>query len=388
MKLFKELKISADAKFQEAKSVVNKTSECVVEFEPLNIEKFKGTNEKVLESKEWILQAKNCMNIVENVILAASDNNRAVNDADNVFIEQNCWHTEIETLSLLICSPKHRTVRGFLYLFGSKWANWDAGMLKKLNQTDTSFPDVIFSFSMEPVTKQVICMQFFELVRGLLESHPYDFQFTTNFILLLTKLVCCKLPGISFLNILDENECPISVGIIATLKDLLEFMNKHPKLFFSHFDTNSADIILPNSQSLFTPGPNQINLENSHWNSSFLLQLLKEMEKIEKEKLQLCEQLSKSKSLLEYFSSLSEIISRFLASLSDVTDEVQFSYGTPVALTQSVEQQEIIMKDKEDIKKRRRTNTESKTKSVALNSSSGISKQKNLLFLVVDKRTN
>eukprot|EP00012_Vannella_robusta_P000656 CAMPEP_0206188054 /NCGR_PEP_ID=MMETSP0166-20121206/3362_1 /ASSEMBLY_ACC=CAM_ASM_000260 /TAXON_ID=95228 /ORGANISM="Vannella robusta, Strain DIVA3 518/3/11/1/6" /LENGTH=184 /DNA_ID=CAMNT_0053603741 /DNA_START=321 /DNA_END=875 /DNA_ORIENTATION=+ len=135
-------------------------------------------------------------------------------------------------------------------------------------------------------------------------------------------MTCPKLPGVSFIPVLDENDEEIEIPEFPTLKFFDEFVQKHPVFTNPTFNKENAD----KKRMLFPEWDadqfSQSNLAYEHWNSSISSYLLQELLRADQEVRKLSGLLSKMHTVSQNNLLCSEEFKIFAESLEDVTDIV------------------------------------------------------------------
>ena len=316
--------LRSSVELNELVTQLDVTKESIVEFEIADVDKFKENLEKISsEEKNWITQASVAVTMSNSVLQSNfSLDSKKTQKTTQVISNELLWQKQIETLLFVFSSQKYRTINGFLAVLGKFWFGWDENVFDSLLRKKI-IPSISSPFSIDGFSHQAVLMQIFDTVRMTLEKFSSEFEFTANFLVLLTKITASNLPGVSLVPLLDEEGDSIRIGDFKTLDDFDEFVHDTKIFINSSWTNNEQD----NSVTLLSLNWDEkdfkkVNSDFEEWHNSVTSSLLKELIKVEKERKRLAAYVLKAHDILDKSVSSSLEIVNFLNSLQDVTEKV------------------------------------------------------------------
>lgn len=332
-KILLDLKGSLGDEMQKNITEVDLEEEALVEFVAPDIDELCLKLESQLdEEQEWVSQVQSVMSVSINLLQLQAQKNdlqRGEIIYRNITNEE-IWGKQIETASLILSSQKYRRTYGLLSLLGRKWLSWNNEIVEQLDKLPDDIPDFSVEFVPDSPVYQTGLMQTYETLRLVIEQFPSEFEYTLEFIVLLTKLTCPKLPGVSFIPLKDEDENDIEIPNFPTLKFFDSFVYKNNVFINRNFqnepETRPMKLLFPFWELDEFKKANDVY---DNWNSSNSAYLLQELLRVDQERQSLASALSKVHSVVQNNLLCSQEFKIFLDSLTDVTDTCVIKQNLP-----------------------------------------------------------
>jgi hypothetical protein len=324
--VLESMKAGLERKIEQNTTYLDKSAESIVEFEPASFDEVrKVVDRQVREGEEWFLSSEVSIAVAQSIVQALTQKFDLTDPKrPKAISSEGLWLHQIQSVTYLLCSRFARSIPGLCWVLGNFWLNWDSKVLAELNSKIRAYPSHNVSFALEKASSQAMVMQFFELVRYLIQQFPDEFEYTPNMIILFTKLCCSKLPGISLIPLLDETGSAIPVPkTIESLTEIQKLVQNHQSLmnldFIPSYSTDNQEI------HLLLPGWNQAEFARltqvyETWTISSSSYLLEELLRYEKERQGLAEKILDAEQRLRGAVHSANVMNKFCSSLTDVTE--------------------------------------------------------------------
>lgn len=260
---------------------------------------------------------------------------------------EDIFTSQVESIGLILSNQVYRNVYGFLSLLGKKWLSWDDNITDTLKSLPNDLSDIAVSFTCKNIVLQIYLIQLLESIQLIIEQYSSEFEYTSKFIILISKLTCLNLPGVSLIPLQNEKDEEIEIPELNNLKTIDSFLYKQEIFINRSFTENTLN---KTKQLIFPIWDQKLFIRSSSvyefWNSSISSYILQELIRIDEETQLIHSILQNFRSVINNCLLFDEDFREIIFSLKEVSDFI--STASPV----------VPLEDSKRVRARRSSTTE------------------------------